>query len=124
VKFTFLITIITIFLLNSCASNFYQVPIAQGNIISKEMLSKLEKGLTKIQVQYIMGSPSIKDPFDSSVWDYIGYEIIGNEVLREIHYSLYFQDEKLDKWTNKVDSDSNEDLSRITEQLNKEKSEE
>ena len=123
-KFTFLITIITFFLLNSCASNFYQVPIAQGNIISKEMLSKLEKGLTKIQVQYIMGSPSIKDPFDSSVWDYIGYEIIGNEVLREIHYSLYFQNEKLDKWTKKVDSDSNENLIGVTEELNKEKSEE
>ena len=123
-KFTFLITIITIFLLNSCASNFYQVPIAQGNIISTEMLSKLEKGLTKIQVQYIMGSPSIKDPFDSSVWDYIGYEIIGNEVLREIHYSLYFQNEKLDKWTKKVDSDSNENLIGVTEELNKEKSEE
>ena len=88
------------------------------------MLSKLEKGLTKAQVQYIMGTPSIKDPFDSSVWNYIGYEIIGNEVLREIHYSLYFQDEKLDKWTNKVDSDSNEDLSGITEQLNKGKLEE
>jgi outer membrane protein assembly factor BamE (lipoprotein component of BamABCDE complex) len=124
VKSSFLVAIITIFLLNSCASNFYQVPIAQGNIISIEMLSKLEKGLTKVQVQYIMGTPSIKDPFDSSVWNYIGYEIVGNDVLREIHYSLYFQDEKLDKWTNKVDSDSNEDLSRITEQLNKEKSEE
>ena len=123
-KSSFLVAIITIFLLNSCASNFYQVPIAQGNIISIEMLSKLEKGLTKVQVQYIMGTPSIKDQFDSSVWNYIGYEIVGNEVLREIHYSLYFQDEKLDKWTNKVDSDSNEDLSRITEQLNKEKSEE
>lgn len=123
-KSSFLVAIITIFLLNSCASNFYQVPIAQGNIISIEMLSKLEKGLTKAQVQYIMGTPSIKDPFDSSVWNYIGYEIIGNEVLREIHYSLYFQDEKLDKWTNKVDSDSNEDLSGITEQLNKGKLEE
>ena len=123
-KSSFLVAIITIFLLNSCASNFYQVPIAQGNIISIQMLSKLEKGLTKAQVQYIMGTPSIKDPFDSSVWNYIGYEIIGNEVLREIHYSLYFQDEKLDKWTNKVDSDSNEDLSGITEQLNKGKLEE
>ena len=123
-KSSFLVAIITIFLLNSCASNFYQVPIAQGDIISIQMLSKLEKGLTKAQVQYIMGTPSIKDPFDSSVWNYIGYEIVGNEVLREIHYSLYFQDEKLDKWTNKVDSDTNEDLSGITEQLNKEKSEE
>ena len=123
-KFTLLVTIITIFFLNSCASNFYQVPIAQGNIISLEMLSKLEKGLTKVQVQYIMGSPSVKDPFDSSKWDYIGYEIIGDDLLREVHYSLVFQDEKLKKWVKKIDSDSNEDVGGITEKLNKEKSEE
>ena len=123
-KFTFLITIITIFILNSCASNFYQVPVAQGNIISLDMLSKLEKGLTKPQVQYIMGTPSVKDPFDSSAWNYIGYEIVGNEVLREVHYSLYFQDEKLSEWVKNIDTDSNENIGGITEKLNKEKSEE
>tara|TARA_B100000035_G_scaffold305662_1_gene306759 strand:+ start:748 stop:1014 length:267 start_codon:yes stop_codon:yes gene_type:complete len=88
------------------------------------MLSKLEKGLTKVQVQYIMGTPSVKDPFDSSRWDYIGYEIIGNELLREVHYSLYFQDEKLNEWIKKIDSGSNEDVSGITEKLNIEKLEE
>tara|TARA_Y100000816_G_scaffold178312_1_gene128784 strand:+ start:504 stop:770 length:267 start_codon:yes stop_codon:yes gene_type:complete len=88
------------------------------------MLSKLEKGLTKVQVQYIMGTPSVKDPFDSSKWDYIGYEIVGNELLREVHYSLLFQNEKLNKWIKKIDSDSNEDLSGITKKLNTEKSEE
>ena len=123
-RFTFIVTIITIFFLNSCASNFYQVPIAQGNIISLEMLSKLEEGLTKAQVQYIMGTPSVKDPYNSTRWDYIGYEIIGNDLLREVHYSLLFQDEKLNKWIKKIDSDSNEDVSGITEKLNTEKSEE
>ena len=123
-KFPILISIITIFFLNSCASNFYQVPVAQGNIISLDMLSKLEKGLTKVQVQYIMGTPSVKDPFDSSSWDYIGYEIIGNDLLREVHYSLLFQDEKLNKWIKKIDSVSNEDVSGITEKLNTEESEE
>ena len=88
------------------------------------MLSKLEKGLTKVQVQYIMGTPSVKDPFDSSKWDYIGYEIIGNDLLREVHYSLLFQDEKLSKWIRKINSDSNEDLSGTTEKLNTKKSEE
>ena len=44
------------------------------------MISKLETGLTKAQVQYIMGTPSIKDPFNSSKWDYIGFEIIGDEL--------------------------------------------
>ena len=88
------------------------------------MLSKLEKGLTKPQVQYIMGRPSVKDPFDSSSWDYIGFEIVGNEVLKEVHYSLYFQGEKLNKWVKKINSDSNEDVSGVTEKLNIEKSEE
>jgi len=88
------------------------------------MLSKLEKGLTRAQVQYIMGTPSIKDPFDSTKWDYIGFEIIGNEVLREVHYSLSFKENKLEDWIKKIDTNSNENLEGVTEKLNKEKSEE
>ena len=45
-------------------------------------------------------------------------------MLREVHYSLYFQDEKLNEWVKKIDSDSNENVGGITEKLNKEKSEE
>ena len=88
------------------------------------MLSKLEKGLTRAQVQYIMGTPSIKDPFDSTKWDYIGFEIIGNEVLREVHYSLSFRENKLEDWIKKIDTNSNENLEDVTEKLNKGKSEE
>ena len=88
------------------------------------MLSKLEKGLTRAQVQYIMGTPSIKDPFNSTKWDYIGFEIIGNEVLREVHYSLSFRENKLEGWIKKIDTNSNENLEDVTEKLNKGKSEE
>ncbi len=88
------------------------------------MLSKLEKGLTRAQVQYIMGTPSIKDPFNSTRWDYIGFEIIGNEVLREVHYSLSFRENKLEDWIKKIDTNSNENLEDVTEKLNKGKSEE
>ena len=88
------------------------------------MLSKLEKGLTRAQVQYIMGTPSIKDPFNSTRWDYIGFEIIGNEVLREVHYSLSFRENKLEDWIKKIDTNSNENLEDVTEKLNKGKLEE
>ncbi len=88
------------------------------------MLSKLERGLTRAQVQYIMGTPSIKDPFNSTKWDYIGFEIIGNEVLREVHYSLSFRENKLEDWIKKIDTNSNENLEDVTEKLNKGKSEE
>ena len=88
------------------------------------MLSKLEKGLTRAQVQYIMGTPSIKDPFNSTKWDYIGFEIIGNEDLREVHYSLSFRENKLEDWIKKIDTNSNENLEDVTEKLNRGKSEE
>ena len=88
------------------------------------MLSKLERGLTRAQVQYIMGTPSIKDPFNSTKWDYIGFEIIGNEVLREVHYSLSFRENKLEDWIKKIDTNSNENLEDVTEKLNRGKSEE
>ena len=122
-KITFIITIITIFFLNSCASNFYQVPVAQGNIISVSMLSKLETGLSKAQVQYIMGTPSINDPFDSNKWDYVGFEIVGDEVFREVHHSLIFKDDKLVSWVKKKGKAANQSFEEEAKKLNKEKSE-
>ena len=83
-----LLSIITLFFVYSCASNFYQVPVAQGNIISSSMLAKLEVGLTKAQVRYIMGTPSIKDPFNKNRWDYIGFEFIGENKRDVVHLSL------------------------------------
>ena len=87
------------------------------------MLTKLEKGLTKAQVRYIMGTPSIKDPFNSKRWDYIGFEIIGNQTYREVHHSLYFEDNKLINWVKKIGSESNDNASEEAKKLNIEKSE-
>ena len=85
------------------------------------MLSKLETGLTKTQVQYIMGTPSIRDPFNANQWDYIGFEIIGNEVLREVHHSLLFEDNKLKSWERKLNTSSNDEIEEEAKKLNKER---
>jgi outer membrane protein assembly factor BamE len=121
VKSSFLITIITIFLLNSCASNFYQVPVAQGNIISVSMLAKLEQGLTKAQVRYIMGTPSINDPFNMNRWDYIGFEIIGENKRSNVHHTLFFKDNKLIRWNKKIASEVNENLEEKSKEQSKRK---
>ena len=107
----------------ACSNRFYQVPIAQGNIISIDMLTKLETGLTKVQVQYIMGTPSVKDPFNLNQWDYIGYELIGDELTREVHHTLFFRDDKLTSWLKKVESSSNENTEGESKKLNTEISE-
>ena len=87
------------------------------------MLTKLETGLTKVQVQYIMGTPSVKDPFNLNQWDYIGYELIGDELTREVHHTLFFRDDKLTSWLKKVESSSNENTEGESKKLNTEISE-
>ncbi len=113
--------IITIFLIYSCASDFYQVPVAQGNIINPSMLSKLESGLTKAQVRYIMGTPSIKDPFNSDRWDYIGFEIIGDNTRASVHHTLIFKENKLESWNKKLKNEVNENLQEKSIEQSKQK---
>ena len=120
-RISFQIVIISIFFLNSCASNFYQVPVAQGNIISASMLAKLEPGLTKAQVRYIMGTPSIKDPFNMNRWDYIGFEIIGENKSSNVHHTLIFRENKLVSWNKKIASEVNENLEEKSKEQSKRK---
>ena len=89
--------------ITACSNNFYQVPVAQGNIITDDMLEQLEEGLTNAQVQFIMGSPAIRNSFDSDRWDYIGTFQIGENKITSIHYVLYFEKGKLKEWINLLD---------------------
>lgn len=49
----------------------YEVPVQQGNIITDEMIQELEPGMTREQVEYVLGSPAIQDIFRNNRWDYI-----------------------------------------------------
>lgn len=51
----------------------YRLPTRQGNVIEQSELNKLQIGMTKKQVSYILGTPIASSPFESSRWDYLGY---------------------------------------------------
>tara|TARA_B100001027_G_scaffold216808_1_gene194459 strand:- start:1486 stop:1752 length:267 start_codon:yes stop_codon:yes gene_type:complete len=74
------------------------------------MLGKLEVGLTKAQVRYIMGTPSIKDPFNKNRWDYIGFEFIGENKRAVVHHTIIFEGNRLVQFVSKNESEVNEDL--------------
>lgn len=48
----------------------YKVDINQGNLLDEGTVNQLEIGMTKRQVQVLMGTPSIQSPFHQSRWDY------------------------------------------------------
>ncbi|GGC94631.1 outer membrane protein assembly factor BamE [Vreelandella lutescens] len=49
----------------------YKRDIPQGNLITQEMVSQLQPGMTQEQVTYVMGRPLLEAPFDSREWDYV-----------------------------------------------------
>ena len=73
----------------------YRIDVQQGNIIEQEMLSRLEPGMDKTQVKFIMGTPSLIDPFHTDRWEYIYTFAKGGRQPKQRHVTLYFNDEKL-----------------------------
>jgi outer membrane protein assembly factor BamE len=73
----------------------YKLSIDQGNIITQEMVDKLEPGMTRSQVQFVMGSPLIADSFHENRWDYI-YTLLDPKGKRtEQRLTVFFTDDKL-----------------------------
>ena len=73
----------------------HRIDIPQGNVVTQDMLDRLEPGLNKRQVTYIMGSPMLVDVFNQEEWIYL-YSFQpggGDRVQRRV--SLFFDDDRL-----------------------------
>ena len=73
----------------------YRISVMQGNVIEQDMLDRLKPGMEKHQVKFIMGTPTIIDPFHPDRWDYIYTFTHGAEQRHQRHLTLYFEDGKL-----------------------------
>lgn len=67
----------------------------QGNVITQQMIDKLRPGMTRSQVQFVLGNPVVEDSLDASRWDYVyTFQIAGGDTVRKL-LSIYFVDERL-----------------------------
>lgn len=63
---------IAVMLISGCSYfGVYKRDLAQGNLVTGEMASQLQPGMTRQQVVNLMGSPLLESPFDASEWDYL-----------------------------------------------------
>lgn len=49
----------------------YKVRIYQGWITDPGDVEKVEIGMTREQVAYLLGTPTVRDPFHADRWDYV-----------------------------------------------------
>ncbi len=74
----------------------YKIDVQQGNVVTQEMLAKLQPGMDKSKVRFIMGTPLVVDVFHQNRWDYLyTMQKRGGEV-KQRRVSLFFKDDKLD----------------------------
>ncbi len=59
-----------VLLLGGCGL-IYKVDVYQGNLLDEDGMAQLKTGLTKRQVQSLIGAPALDDPFHANRWDYI-----------------------------------------------------
>lgn len=100
-KLLIIITPIASLCLGACSPKgmhlVHKIDVQQGNVVTQEEINQLRPGMSRRQVQYIMGSPMIADVFHQDRWDYVylmepGY----GETSRE-HVALYFDADALQR---------------------------
>lgn len=79
--------------LSGCAI-IYEQDVQQGNVLNDEMLDNLQRGMSKTEVQYHIGTPLIEDPFHANRWDYFYAYREGGESTRDHRIiTLIFDDQ-------------------------------
>lgn len=91
--FTLLVPIFSLWVAG--CSLVYRPDIHQGNIVSQEMVDQLKPGMTKRQVEFVMGAPLLRDPFHDNRWDYVysNHPVREERVLKKV--SLTFHNDEL-----------------------------
>ncbi len=77
----------------------YRATIQQGNWITSEQVAKLEVGMTRDQVRFILGTPTLQDVLHSDRWDYPYYNQPGYGEGELRKFTLWFENDQLVRWS-------------------------
>jgi outer membrane protein assembly factor BamE len=62
-----------IFLVLALTACVYRIDIQQGNLLDDDDIGQVEVGMTRSQVQFLLGTPMVSDSFHRDRWDYAYY---------------------------------------------------
>lgn len=81
----------------------YKQNIQQGNAIEQEDLDELYIGMNQRQVLFVLGTPSVRDPFHQERWDYVQtFSRRGNPMVKRT-VTLWFENGALTEIVGKDD---------------------
>lgn len=73
----------------------YRIDVPQGNYLEQDKIDQLAVGMNKDQVEYLLGSPLLKDSFSPDRWSYVFIKREGhNDPIKKTLY-VYFNSDGL-----------------------------
>lgn len=93
----FLIPILVLLLLPACRF-VYKQPIYQGNLLDKTDVEQLAVGMNRQQVNALLGTPSVEDPFHQNRWDYIATRRVGHGKTEVKTFTVFFEGNAVTRW--------------------------
>jgi len=83
--------------LSACSSWVYRIDIPQGNYLEQKSIDKIQIGMTKEQVKFILGSPVMIDTFDQDTWNYVYRFKSGRseDLNMQKNFTILFEENKL-----------------------------
>ena len=85
--------ILTAVALSAC---IYRIDIQQGNLLEQSDVEQVQVGMTRSQVQFLLGTPMVVDSFHRNRWDYAYYLRRGRS--RDVDRRwivVYFEDDRV-----------------------------
>jgi outer membrane protein assembly factor BamE len=68
----------------------HKVQVQQGNLVTQEMVDELQLGMTKSQVQFVLGTPLVMDTFEQARWDYVYSRVNSNGKKTQQQITVFF----------------------------------
>ncbi|MGH8632530.1 MAG: outer membrane protein assembly factor BamE [Burkholderiales bacterium] len=73
----------------------YKMDVQQGNVVTQEMMARMQPGMTRSQVRFTLGTPLVVDPFRADRWDYVYLYMKQGVVTEQRRIVVVFKDDKL-----------------------------
>lgn len=70
----------------------YELDVQQGNKLESADVEKVEIGMTRSQVRFLLGTPVISDSFHEDRWDYMYYFLPGRSTTAERRWLIVWFD--------------------------------
>lgn len=76
----------------------YRPNVQQGNWITQQQIAQLRAGMTREQVRFVLGSPTLTPLFHGNRWEYPYYMKPGYGQLEERKFTVFFENDRVTHW--------------------------